>query len=175
MRSTTAILFTASCSGSHSWIRIPGHAPARISTPVSSIDVLPTLLDTLDLPLPPGIQGQSLLAAHSARPLFAEVDNVTTKLALRQGRLKTIVSLTSTSTDDWAAGAQAVTYDLNSDPLELHPLAPAPEYLQDTLEMGRLLRLLRQQLGGQDTKPQALDPATRAQLQSLGYTIGTGD
>jgi arylsulfatase A-like enzyme len=41
--------------------RIPGLAPRRIETPVSQVDVTPTLLDVLGLPVPPQVQGKSLL------------------------------------------------------------------------------------------------------------------
>ena len=41
--------------------RVPGLAPRRIATPVSQVDVTPTLLDLLGLPVPPHVQGQSLL------------------------------------------------------------------------------------------------------------------
>jgi arylsulfatase A-like enzyme len=41
--------------------RIPGLAPRRLRTPVSQVDVTPTLLDALGLPAPSHVQGESLL------------------------------------------------------------------------------------------------------------------
>jgi arylsulfatase A-like enzyme len=43
-------------------IRAPGLTPRRVSTPVSLVDVAPTLLDLLDVPVPPHMQGRSLAA-----------------------------------------------------------------------------------------------------------------
>ncbi|MBI3970242.1 MAG: sulfatase-like hydrolase/transferase [Chloroflexi bacterium] len=49
-------------------MRIPGVEPKRITTPVSQIDVLPTLLDALGVDAPAHVQGTSLL------PLMREGD-----------------------------------------------------------------------------------------------------
>ena len=49
-------------------VRAPGVAPRRIATPVSQIDVLPTLLDALGVAPPAHLQGSSLL------PLMREGD-----------------------------------------------------------------------------------------------------
>jgi arylsulfatase A-like enzyme len=156
-------------------IRVPGVPPARVATPVSGIDIVPTLLDALDLPLPPGIQGVSLLTRPGARPIFAEVDNVANQLALQRGDLKTIVRLKSSDASRWEDGATSSTYDVAVDPLETEPLAPDPQRLREVLEMGRSLRALRRALGGSGVEGRPLDPSTRAQLEGLGYTIGSDD
>jgi arylsulfatase A-like enzyme len=49
-------------------VRVPGVEPRRIKTPVSQVDLLPTLLDALGLPVPGHAQGRSLL------PLMREGD-----------------------------------------------------------------------------------------------------
>jgi len=42
-------------------IKGPGFAPGRVTTPVSLIDILPTLLELANAPLPPELRGVSLL------------------------------------------------------------------------------------------------------------------
>jgi len=52
-------------------VRLPGGAPARprrLSEPVRLIDVMPTLLEHLGLPLPEPIEGRSLLPLLEGRP-----------------------------------------------------------------------------------------------------------
>ncbi len=60
-------------------VKLAGRAPAarRVTTPVSSVDLLPTLLDLAGLPLPAGVEGHSLRdllegRAAEARTIFAE-------------------------------------------------------------------------------------------------------
>jgi arylsulfatase A-like enzyme len=57
-------------------VRVPGLAPKRIATPTSQVDVLPTLLDALGVPVPSHAQGTSLLPLMrqgDANPDQAEV------------------------------------------------------------------------------------------------------
>ncbi|MAG37606.1 MAG: hypothetical protein CL878_15335 [Dehalococcoidia bacterium] len=42
-------------------IRVPGLAPQQLATPVGHVDLVPTLLDLLDQPLPDHLQGNSLV------------------------------------------------------------------------------------------------------------------
>jgi arylsulfatase A-like enzyme len=51
-------------------VRVPGVAPTRIAEPVSQVDLVPTLMDALQVPPPAGVHGASLLPAMrgSARP-----------------------------------------------------------------------------------------------------------
>ena len=49
-------------------VRVPGLAPARVASPVSCVDLLPTLVDLLGLAAPPALEGTSLRSAMSGRP-----------------------------------------------------------------------------------------------------------
>jgi choline-sulfatase len=49
----------------------PGLAPRRVDTPVMLVDVAPTLLDVLGLPIPAAFQGRSLAAALAGQELAA--------------------------------------------------------------------------------------------------------
>ncbi len=54
-------------------IRAPGLRPGtRVSTPVSIVDIVPTILECAGLPVPEGLDGQSLLEPKEDRNLFAE-------------------------------------------------------------------------------------------------------
>ena len=56
-------------------IKFPGSAEGKIvDRPVSLIDLMPTIMDVLDLPTPDGVQGRSLLAppAPDAEPMIRE-------------------------------------------------------------------------------------------------------
>jgi arylsulfatase len=120
-------------------VRVPGLAPRRIATPVSQVDLTPTLLDLLGLPAPPPVQGTSLaplLTGGDAAPDEAEVviewnglprqiagsgeENPTPDAeaqmravdarTIRRGRWK----LTAHATREFEL------YDLDADPGELH-------------------------------------------------------
>jgi arylsulfatase A-like enzyme len=56
------------------WIlSIPGRAPERVATPVSLIDLFPTLLSAAALPIPPGLEGiDRLQEPNAVRAIFAE-------------------------------------------------------------------------------------------------------
>lgn len=56
-------------------MRVPGLAPQRVSTPVSQADLLPTLLEALDVPTPNNLQGSTLL------PVLREGDAASSHIA----------------------------------------------------------------------------------------------
>ena len=156
------------------FVRIPGHAPERRSAPASGVDIFPTILELLDLPLPnlTPLQGVSLLSESPQRPIFAEVDSIHSGIALRDGDLKTIVMI---SDHDWEADGVEESFDVERDPLELSPLEASEERRARALEFARALRALGASLGGSDGERRPLDPETKAQLEGLGYTIGSED
>jgi arylsulfatase A-like enzyme len=83
-------------------LRIPGQSAARFFVPVSLVDVLPTMLDLAGVPVPAGLDGNSLLRfasgppASSARPVYVEATNfagTAQRRALIQGNHKWIEQL----------------------------------------------------------------------------------
>ncbi len=155
-------------------LRVPGYAAERRAAPVSGVDIFPTILELLDLPLPHAtpVQGSSLLSPAPDRPVFAEVDGMYSGVALREGKLKTIVMSTER---DWSKGGIEQSFDVEADPLELAPLELSEERRERALEFGRALRALGASLRSSDGTRRALDPETKARLESLGYTIGLDD
>ena len=104
---------------------------AVVATPVSHVDVLPTIFDTLGIPFPTQVQGRSLRhpEALAGRAVYTEsfpakvlpdliVPLDRTQRAIREGSLKLVV----------ASNGTRQLFDLSTDPLEQHNLiaiAPA--------------------------------------------------
>jgi arylsulfatase A-like enzyme/Tfp pilus assembly protein PilF len=143
----------------------PGLArPRVVDAPARHIDVLPTILDALALPLPAGLPGRSLLDAAAGRP----AGDVPTYFEALSGQLNR----------GWAplhgvieGGRKLVElpmpelYDLARDPAEAQNLAAsAPEPLE---RLRARLRGLRAKDAG--AVPSREDEATLERLRSLGY------
>jgi arylsulfatase A-like enzyme/Tfp pilus assembly protein PilF len=151
-------------------LRAPGWFPAgrRVSTPVSLIDLLPTVLSLLGLPATEGLQGIDLLpltdgAGEPQRSLYAESYlplleyRFSPLAAVRHGRLKYI-----------AAPAPEL-FDLEEDPDEtrnLHGAHPDEERL--ALE----LTALAARTTAGESNAAGIDERAAARLRSLGYVAG---
>ncbi|MDF1513031.1 MAG: sulfatase-like hydrolase/transferase, partial [Anaerolineae bacterium] len=126
----------------------------RIQTMISNIDVLPTLLDLLDIPIPDTIQGVSLLRTldgedcQPRKTYFGELtyhDYYDPKRCLRTARYKLIANFSTAPafmdpSQTWRPRSDTVVpenraaayhpeielYDLQSDPWELKNLADDP-------------------------------------------------
>lgn len=139
----------------------------RIAQRVSMVDVLPTLLELLALPVPAGLHGHSLLPLlrgepRQAQPAFAEGYAAHAKLqSVTDGDLKLIRNLDTQG---------VALYDLKVDPGERTDIAASrPQDVQ------RLNALLDTRLGTQQVVqdpiglPDDVDPATKDRLRELGY------
>ncbi len=117
-------------------IRFPGYARRQdVTEPVRTIDLFPTLFDSLGLDGPAGVNGQSLLpllrGGSLELPLFAETDyRLFVHLRMmRQGDHKLILDLQD--------GGREL-YDLSTDPHETHDISSAEPRV--TYEMEQALR-----------------------------------
>lgn len=139
----------------------PGIAARSVDAPVSAVDLMPTILEHLGLPLPGGLQGASLgpwlrgetPARAADRILFAEMGR---KRAAMRGTVKLI----------WDDEKKSVAlYDLASDPAEQVDLASS------RLEEGRRLMGAVLAYNRQNTRDEAADEdeETKLILRSLGY------
>jgi len=93
-------------------VKYPGqHAGAQVEYPVSLVDLMPTVLETLGLEIPGHVQGRSLrrLEQLEHREILVETAHAR---ALRMGPLKLIVN----------ANGKRELYDVSRDPTELHDL-----------------------------------------------------
>ncbi len=152
----------------------PGLAAAGVvREPVGLVDVVPTVLDLLDVPTPAGIDGVSLGAVvrnpegapAPRRTLYAETAPGTAR-AVRRGPLKVVRR----------EGEADALFDLREDPRERQPLDPTigarPDFSSLLLELdrraadceaGRAVAAARRRAGD------PLDPDRRKKLEALGY------
>ena len=91
-------------------------------TPVCIEDLMPTILDIADIPIPDGVDGQSLLPVLCGKKLldrpYLHLETAPTYHALTDGKEKYI----------WfVEDGQAQYFDLISDPHEMHNLIDQPE------------------------------------------------
>jgi arylsulfatase len=112
-------------------MRVPGHGPARIPSPVRNIDVMPTLLDYAGVAIPPELDARSLRpliegAAADPPALIASFPLMPAWEATRMladGRFKLL--------DRPREPAQGELYDLREDPHEQKNLyATRPEQVE---------------------------------------------
>lgn len=149
-------------------VRVPGQVPRRIATPVSTIDLAPTLLEALGVKAPASFRGESLLRrlsgqARSERWLFAETQwraERPLQYAVRDGDRKLVVAL---SRGPDRKVVREDLFDLRSDPLETRSLPDPPDALREAA--------LRYAMHAADSHgPKAVvDPETSRQLRALGY------
>ncbi len=112
-------------------VRAPGVPPGRFDTPVSLLDLAPTLYDLLGIVPPEGVEGASLL------PLARGDEGARQELAARDqafgrplyGRERWGVLSGSVKYTTYK-GREEV-YDLAADPAERHPIRPDPDRLDD--------------------------------------------
>ena len=143
-------------------------APRVVEEPVRHVDLLPTILDALDVPAPAGLPGASLL------PLANGGQGPPDQCYFE--------ALSATLNRGWAPLHGAVRgrtkyvdlpipelYDLASDPEELHNLAPSrPRELE---EMRALLRRVR---AGEAVPSRGREDAeTLERLKALGYVAAS--
>ena len=146
-------------------LRLPdnAHSGTVVGHPVSLIDVMPTILDVLDLDLPGPAQGQSLLAAIGGepsrqRPVRASLARVGSYEALIEPRFKYI--------HDLEHGEHAL-FDIENDPNERTNLLERRADVLAEMRWTLGVALLREPAFGPEAAPLATDHV--AELRSLGY------
>lgn len=152
----------------------PGVEPAQaIATPVSLVDVMPTVLDALDVPQPADLDGVSLWAtlsrgspAAADRPLYAEtfmgrIDFGWSELrAIRRGEWK------------YVEAPRPELYDLAADPGEERDAFAAETARAESLRDALHAAMTAEGSGPAPDWPE-LSAAEREALQSLGYVSGS--
>ena len=157
--------------------RLPGSVPAaqRIDTTVSSMDLLPTILDTVGLPVPQNVEARSLVGFIRGNPppgpAVAFSEFLDDRRVIRAGRWKLILR-----------GPIPTLFDLQTDPGEQHELR-----LEDHPVAMRYCRVLIGQFLGVENRAHWLsadqsapgaelqqenavvDPEMCRQLGALGY------
>lgn len=134
-------------------------------TPVSLVDIYPTVVENMGIEAPAGLPGRSLFElAHLpddvARPIFSEYHATAAKSAefmLRRGRYKYIHYV----------GFDPELYDLDDDPEELRNLGRDPAYAGLLREFSAALHRL--------VDPEAVDKAAKADQERLIEAYGGRD
>lgn len=159
-------------------IKAPGCRPGRTDTPVSLLDLMPSLLAQVGAPAPEGMEGAvhdlASAAGAVAQPIFSETFHAQTH---RPGGMDPI-ALASVQLGDRkmirdGLGGRGWVYDLAADPLE-----QAPRPIGRGVDDQTLLRLLSdwsEHVGAkyrgaatQDAR-RLLDPEQLKRLKTLGY------
>lgn len=150
-------------------LHAPGVAPRREPQPASLLDVAPSVLSWAGVPVPPGMQGRSLLRPLEARESYGETDHTVDRkplLFLRGGARswKAIFALDRAGTrvlsEQW--------YDLASDPKEQSNTPPRP-HIADDVRARALRRWQEARRRGGPAAPAVLSPAQIESLRALGY------
>lgn len=150
----------------------PGIASRVVNGQVRIVDVMPTILGLLDIPVPSSVQGQTLVPAMSGQvvELLAFAENWYPRYhygwseltAVRDGRYKFIQA------------PRRELYDVQKDPGELHDLASTHPARAEALE--RALREMQTSVQADahsTAAPQRVDPEVEERLRALGYVSGT--
>jgi arylsulfatase A-like enzyme/tetratricopeptide (TPR) repeat protein len=142
----------------------------RVSVPVQHIDLVPTILDLLDVPRPSGLRGRSLRALvegrkapPTAQPIYAE--SFYGRYHFGWSELRAITD----GDERFVLAPRQELYDLKADPAERTDLASARPESCDAM------RATLQSLVSADTpppRPAAISDDDRRRLASLG-TVGT--
>ena len=158
------------------WRQRGGFLPRLIPTPVSQVDVTPSLLDLLGVADPFPRQGQSFVSllqgvSGAPRPLLAEesLHRDTANLgALRSGRYKLIWSREEPEDE-----IRWLLYDLEEDPREQKNLAAQRPDLVEQLrrERDQLLSAAAAVSSEVHAAPVQVSDAVRRQLEELGYVV----
>jgi tetratricopeptide (TPR) repeat protein len=144
-------------------VKLPGAARAgtRVTAPVETIDLLPTVARLVGLTAPSGLRGRSLLdAGGEARRIYAETSYPRTHLGWSE--LRGLVD------ERWhyIEGAKRELYDVVADPREL------TNRLADQRELGRSRQAELGRLPTTLAAPSAASSADTERLAALGYLGG---
>jgi hypothetical protein len=106
-------------------VRVPGASPRRVTTPVSHVDVAPTLLNLARGPQQPSFLGRSMVdlvfgspAASPPQPVFQEV-TYECATGMDCTRRRALVTETHHLIWNWMPDNTTECYDLRADPNEL--------------------------------------------------------
>jgi arylsulfatase A-like enzyme len=150
-------------------VQYPDRPFGRVDlAPASGVDLVPTVLDTLELELPAGLAGRSLRElSEDPRARVAQHDD--TAHSVQYDGWKLIVGRVA-GADGRPDAIQL--YDLHADPGELDDIAEAvPEWVRRLQAMLDESRQTNRPLGPRPVEA-VFDPAVLGDLQRLGYLGG---
>lgn len=158
------------------WPRGAVASTSSVDEPVSLVDLVPTMVDGLDLPTDRGFQGISLLPvvfdeARPRRPLFSITRGV--DLPKKPPVASSMLMLDGWKVIDNITTFQSELYNLTDDPGEQRDLAAEMPLktllLRQELERRTWLNQLFLERGGGEIDLKTLEPEAIEQLRALGY------
>ncbi len=155
-------------------VKTPGAAPRVVEDEVSLVDIMPTLLQALQIPIPANVQGRSLLStilarspqgAAGASKLYAE-----TYLPLLHFRWSQLRGLQLRGWK-YIDAPRSELYDTRADPREEKNLAGARQALVHEMHdrLYGLISRLAPAGGSASAEKELTDPTLLERLKSLGY------
>ena len=160
-------------------------AGRRVGSLARLVDVTPTVLDLVGLPVPSGLDGVSLLGVVAREGLRAGAPppaDATDALAGPVSYAETYYprfhynwsELVTLETERWkyVRAPRPELYDLRADPRELRDVTAKHPQIAATL--ARHLDSMNLERAGGEPTPTKLDPEALARLQALGY-VGSAD
>ena len=142
----------------------------RVRDTVRSVDLAPTLLELLHVPLRDQVDGRSLVSLMAGRTTDLGADAYSEAMYPRfhfgWSELRSITS----GRYKFISAPRPELYDLQDDPGEAHNLYDARRTLAD--RMADALRAFDARQAGVVRRPDTVDPDVRARLAALGY-VGT--
>ena len=143
----------------------------RVSNVVRSVDVMPTVLDILGIPVPPQVAGTTLVDRMSGAASAGDLETYSETMypryhfgwselrAMRRGSLKLVDA------------PRPELYDLATDPREEHNLYALRPAIAASL--AARLRAIGQSGAGGSSNDRPIDSDARARLAALGYIGAT--
>jgi arylsulfatase A-like enzyme/Flp pilus assembly protein TadD len=152
-------------------VETPGVSPRVVQDEVSLVDVLPTALQMLKIPIPSGVQGRSLLSLVLGRPsenasnVYAESYPPLLHFGwniLRGVQWRGLKYIETTRPE---------LYDTRTDPGELHNLVGVRQAVAQEMSdrLQGMVRRFTPVVGTSATEKEVTDPALLESLRSLGY------
>ncbi len=154
-------------------VRVPGHASGiRVPTQVSLIDVMPTVLEALQLAIPPSVQGRSLLGLPSAREADSDVEAYSETYNPRYEYGWSELKSLRTNSFHFIDAPRAELYDVRADPAEQNDLAAVRGDLVGRYKKVLDALVVSASAGSRQPGPNHIDAGTRERLAALGYVSG---
>jgi arylsulfatase A-like enzyme len=149
-------------------LRLPnGAASGRVTAPVSTLDVVPTLRRLLELPAVEQDQGRDLLAAASDRPIHGLLEGKSGQHPLDED-LRSIV-VDGRRLIEWGDG-RVELFDIARDPGEKEDIAAErPELVSDLLLRLEDLERSAPPYPRATCDPRLVNDALRERLKAIGY------
>jgi len=148
------------------------YAGQRVRSRVGQVDIAPTILDAVQLPVPPVMQGQSLVrmvgvtTAAADRPSYAETEYP--RRAFGWSPLKSL----RTANFLYVKAPEQELYDSAADPQATRNLVATKK--AEVARIAAQLEAFLQRVGANAPEAQQseMNPRTREKLASLGYVAG---